>query len=164
MKMLYDRANGVAENQPKSLLLMGNASYDNRKLRKTSGVSKLLVYEAHNSTVETQAYATDDYCGFLMDNAGVDANGNFNDVRAQMNIGVGRLPIRTPEQATQVVDKLCAYMDNKVLGKWKTQICFLKKFSFSSAMYLCHLLACINFFFFRIKCSIQLGNDVTGFN
>ena len=31
----------------------------------------------------------------------------------------------TLEQYTEVVDKLCAYMDNKGLGKWKTQICFL---------------------------------------
>ena len=42
-----------------------------------------------------------------------------------MRIGVGRLPVRTLEQATQVVDKLCTYMDNQSLGKWKSQICFL---------------------------------------
>lgn len=29
----------------------------------------------------------------------------------------------------------------------RTQICFLKKFSFSSAVPICHLLACIDFFF-----------------
>ena len=72
MKMLYDRAEGNPIQAPKYLLLMGNASYDNRKLLKSSGVSKLLVYEARNSTIETHAYGTDDYCGFLEDNAGVD--------------------------------------------------------------------------------------------
>ena len=125
MKMLYDRANGNTANQPKNLLLMGNASYDNRKLLNASGVSRILVYEAHNSTVETQAFAADDYCGFLLDNAGIDSNGQFREERAQMNIGVGRLPLRTIEQATDVVDKLCTYMDNLILGKWKNQICFL---------------------------------------
>lgn len=125
MKMLYDRANGNKVKQPKNLLLMGNASFDNRKLLRNSGVSRLLVYEAKNSTVETDAYATDDYCGFLEDNAGIDNKGNFSAEKAKMNIGVGRLPLRTLEQATEVVDKLCAYMDNKGLGKWKTQICFL---------------------------------------
>ncbi len=125
MKMLYDRAKGNVVEQPKNLLLMGNASYDNRKLLNSSGVSRILVYEAYNSTVETQAYANDDYCGFLLDNAGVDPKGQFNEVRAQMNIGVGRLPLRTIEQAKQVVDKLCTYMDDLILNKWKNQICFL---------------------------------------
>ena len=126
MKMLYDRANGNAVQAPKYLLLMGNASYDNRKLLQSSGVSKLLVYEARNSTVETHAYGTDDYCGFLEDNAGVDIIlGRFNDANGIMNIGVGRLPVRTEQQANQVVDKICTYMDDQLLGKWKSQLCFL---------------------------------------
>lgn len=125
MKMLYDRAGGNINQRPKNLLLFGNASFDNRQLLHTSGTSKLLVYEAQNSTVETKAYACDDYCGFLDDNAGVDSRGVFNDVRAQMKIGVGRLPIKNTEEAEKVVEKYCTYMDNPVLGKWKTQLCFL---------------------------------------
>ena len=126
MKMLYDRAEGNAVHAPKYLLLMGNASYDNRQLLKSSGVSKLLVYEARNSTIETHAYGTDDYCGFLEDNAGVDIIlGRFNDANGIMNIGVGRLPVRTEQQANQVVDKICTYIDDQLLGKWKSQLCFL---------------------------------------
>ena len=125
MKMLYDKAAGVSTKQPKNLLLFGNGTFDNRKILPRSGESKLLVYQAKNSTIETQAYGTDDYCGFLLDNAGIDNKGMFNDVRAQMNIGVGRLPVKTMEEANQVADKICTYMDNQSLGKWKTQICFL---------------------------------------
>lgn len=125
MKMLYDRANNDKTKQPKNLLLFGNASFDNRQLLHSSGTSKLLVYESHNSTVETKAYACDDYCGFLADNAGIDSKGDFNDIRAQMNIGVGRLPVKTATEADNVVGKLCKYMDNRSLGKWKTQLCFL---------------------------------------
>lgn len=125
MKMLYDRAAGDKNKQPKNLLLFGNASFDNRNILRSSGTSKLLVYEAQNSTVETKAYACDDYCGFLADNAGIDSKGDFSDVRAQMNIGVGRLPVKTTTEAENVVNKLCKYMDNNTLGKWKTQLCFL---------------------------------------
>lgn len=125
MKMLYDRANGNTIEQPKNLLLFGNASFDNKRILTTSGTSKLLVYEAPNSTNEVKAYATDDYCGMLQDNTGVDTRGNFNIIRAQMDIGVGRLPIKTAAEADDVVNKICTYMDNLVLGKWKTQICFL---------------------------------------
>ena len=124
MKMLYDRAAGDATKQPKNLLLMGDGSYDNRKLISVSGVSKLLTYQAKNSTVETSAYASDDYFGFMKDDAGIYQK-QFVDYRAQMNIGVGRLPVKTLEEANQVVDKLCTYMDDKVLGKWKSQLLFL---------------------------------------
>ena len=125
MKMLYDRAGNNKTLRPKNLLLFGNASFDNRQLLRTSGTSKLLVYEALNSTVETKAYACDDYCGFLDDNAGLDSKGTFYDVRAQMRIGVGRLPIKTETEAEEVVNKICTYMDNQSMGKWKTQLCFL---------------------------------------
>ena len=126
MKMLYDRAAGDKVKRPKHLLLMGSASFDNRGLLgAVSGVSRLLVYEAYNSTDETKAYATDDYCGFMADDAGVDIMGRFNEAQAKMDIGVGRLPVRTLEQANQVVDKICRYMDNANLGPWKSQICFL---------------------------------------
>jgi hypothetical protein len=124
MKMLYDRANGDKNRQPKSLLLMGDGTFDNRSLLPRSGTNTLLTYQAKNSTVETMAYATDDYFGFMSDNAGV-SNGEFNDVRATMNLGVGRLPVNTIEQANAVVDKLCTYMDDLILGKWKSQILFL---------------------------------------
>ena len=124
MKMLYDRAQGVRVREPKSLLLMGDGTFDNRKRFSASGPSILLTYQAVNSTSETSAYATDDYFGFLQDNAGID-NGVFNEVRAQMNIGVGRLPVQTLQEANQVVEKLCTYMDDKVFGKWKSQILFL---------------------------------------
>ena len=125
MKMLYDKAMGLPVYQPKSLLLLGDGTFDNRKILPRSGENKLLTFQAKNSTIETQAYGTDDYCGFLLDNAGIDNKGVFNEIRAQMNIGVGRLPVNTLTEANQVVDKICTYMDNNVLGKWKTQIGFL---------------------------------------
>ena len=124
MKMLYDRANGDATRQPKSLLLMGNGTYDNRKLLAASGERKLLTFQAVNSVDEVKAYATDDYFGFLNDNAGI-SDGEFDEKRASMNIGVGRLPVRTLAEANSVVDKICTYMDDRILGKWKSQILFL---------------------------------------
>ena len=124
MKMLYDRANGDRVQQPKNLLLLGDGTFDNRKHLPTSGLNTLLTYQAKNSTTETLAYATDDYFGFLTDNAGIHQE-EFKDDRAQMNIGVGRLPVNTLAEANAMVDKICTYMDDKVLGKWKSQILFL---------------------------------------
>ena len=123
MKMLYDKANSSVE-RPKHLLLLGHGTYDNRKLYRTSGSAKLLTYQAYNSTKETMAYATDDYFGMLQDNAGV-VDGLFSDVVGLMDIGVGRLPAKNVEEADNMVDKLCRYMDNQGMGKWKSQILFL---------------------------------------
>lgn len=124
MKMLYDRAGNNEYQRPKNLLLMGNGTFDNRKRLADSGTRKLLTYQAKNSTTETLAYGTDDYFGFLRDNAGI-YEGEFQDERARMEIGVGRLPVKNLEEANSVVEKICTYMDDKVLGKWKSQILFL---------------------------------------
>lgn len=125
MKMLYDRANGNPITAPKHLLLLGDGTYDNRKLIRVSGSNKLLTYQTKNSTRETEAFGTDDYFGFLQDKAGVNTNGIFDAKTATMDIGVGRLPVYTLDQANQVVDKLCLYMEDRNLGKWKSQILFL---------------------------------------
>ena len=56
-------------------------------------------YQAKNSTVETKAYATDDYFGFL------DNNEGESDVSGVMDIGVGRLPISNTTEAQQLSTK-----------------------------------------------------------
>jgi len=117
MKMLYDRAASDVQ-KPKSLLLLGDGSYDNRKLMPTSGPNILLTYQAMNSEVETDAYATDDYFGFLDDNEGV------SDTQGRMDIGVGRLPVRDAETANSVADKIVAYLRNENPGKWRQQLVF----------------------------------------
>ncbi len=118
MKMLYDRGTD-ANQKPQWLCLVGDGTFDNSKLLTASGQNTLLTYQAKNSTVETKAYATDDYFGFLDDNEGE------SDTQGRMDIGVGRLPVNTLEEAQQVVDKLVAYITNTTPGKWKQQLIFL---------------------------------------
>lgn len=119
MKMLYDRAQAGNGSKPRWLLLMGDGTYDNRKLLATSGPSLLLTYQAVNSTKETDAYATDDYFGFMRDEDGlIDRSG-------RMEIGVGRLPVANLNEAEGVVDKLIRYMKNDSYGPWKQQLLFL---------------------------------------
>lgn len=121
MKMLYDRAlaSGNTDDLPKYLLLIGRGSYDNRKLLSTSGENLILTYQAENSLVETSSYVTDDYFALLDDNEGASVPSNLLD------IGVGRFPVSTTDQATVVVDKTISYMKNEQKGMWKNQLCFL---------------------------------------
>jgi len=119
MKMLYDRANSGIGQAPRWLLLMGHGSFDNRKLLVNSGSNLLLTYQSKNSLNEVQAYATDDYFGWLDDNEG------NNDRTAKMDIGVGRLPVESVEEARTTVDKLIRYLNNEQTGKWKNQLVYL---------------------------------------
>lgn len=118
MKMLYDRADDVNQ-KPRWLLLMGHGTFDNRKLLVSSGKNVLLCYEAKNSTNEVEAYATDDYFAFLDDNEGEV------DTQSRMDIGVGRLPVNSTDEARALVDKLISYIRNERAGKWKNQMIFL---------------------------------------
>ena len=118
MKMLYDRGVG-AIHKPEHLLLFGDGTFDNRKLLTSSGPATLLTYQTKNSTVETKAFATDDYFTFM------DNNEGEVEVTSTMDLGVGRLPVSTTDEAKTVVDKLIAYMDNTHYGHWKQQLLFI---------------------------------------
>lgn len=121
MKMLYDRAlaSGNAANMPKYLLLFGRGTYDNRKLTNDSGENLILTYQAENSLIQTQSYVTDDYFGFLDDSEGLQLKDHLVD------IGIGRFPVTTVDEAQIVVDKTIGYMKNTDKGSWKNQLCFL---------------------------------------
>ena len=118
MKMLYDRAAGSAQ-RPKWLLLLGDGTYDNRKLMPTSGPNTLLTYQAANSEIETKAYASDDYFGFLEDTMGT------SDISGRMGIGVGRLPVSRAADALGVAKKIATYLRNENPGKWHQQLMFV---------------------------------------
>ena len=119
MKMLYDRAKNGIGQQPRWLLLMGHGTFDNRKLLRNSGTSLLLTYQSKNSVNEIKAYATDDYFAYLDDNEGAI------DTQGRMDIGVGRLPVESLDEARTTVDKLIQYIRNEQTGKWKNQLAYL---------------------------------------
>ncbi len=129
MKMFYDRAvssetGKVVESElPRYLLLFGDCAWDNRMITSYwKGYSPddfLLGFQSVNSTWETYSYVTDDYMGLLDDEDG------SNLVYDGMDIGVGRFPVRTLAQATQMVDKTITYMQNKELTPWKSTVCFV---------------------------------------
>ena len=121
MKMLYDRANNGEGQKPRWLLLIGHGSYDNRGLLQNSGTKLLLTYQADESCNEVHAYASDDYFGWLDDHEGTTA-GAFT---SKLDIGIGRLPVESVEEAASTVDKLIAYMNNTQHGKWKNQLLYL---------------------------------------
>lgn len=124
MKFYYDKA-GEASSIPKYLLLFGGGVYDNRKISAAflgSAVSKfnhLLTYQSVESLEGTQSFVTDDYFGFLDDNEGANLS------LARLDIGIGRFPVNTVQQAEWVVDKTISYMQNARKGPWKNRLLYV---------------------------------------
>lgn len=113
-RYFYDRAGSDTTNMPRFLLLFGDASYD-YKDRVGSNTNFVPVFESSESNAVLAAYTTDDYFGFL--DAGEDAEGvNIYNV---LDIGVGRLPVKTTDEARQVVDKIIYYKSPATLGPWR---------------------------------------------
>ncbi|MBU0487411.1 MAG: type IX secretion system sortase PorU [Bacteroidetes bacterium] len=132
LKMLYDRAT-TPEEQPDYLLLFGDGSYDN--LNRISPNTNLIpTFQSANSLSPTSSFATDDYFGVLDDDEGNGSNG-------LLDIGVGRFPVQTLEEAQAMVDKVIRYCTKSsssnsytscastsqcgTLGDWKNIICFV---------------------------------------
>lgn len=122
LKMLYDRAETI-EEAPKYLLLFGDGAWDNRMLTSSwKGLSPddyLLCYEAENSYSVTSSHVVEDYFGFLDDGEGANLK------RDKVDVGVGRFPVTMVSQASEVVDKIIAYMDNAEAGGWRNTILML---------------------------------------
>ncbi|MDR2765314.1 MAG: type IX secretion system sortase PorU [Tannerella sp.] len=121
MKMFYDRRTSAAD-APRFLLLFGDGSWDNRQLTaqwKTVNMENFIpTYQTRNS-LNAASLVIEDYFAFLADNEGTMLH------TSSILLGVGRFPVRTPEQAKAVVDKVIAYMDNKDAGNWKNNLCFV---------------------------------------
>ncbi|WP_246169036.1 type IX secretion system sortase PorU [Rudanella paleaurantiibacter] len=110
------------------LLLFGDATFDYRNL---SGIlnpaqwaNTVPVYESRESLHPVLSYSSDDYFGFLQENAGEWPETNAGDLR--LDIGIGRLPVKTPDEARTVVDKLIRYAtDRSLAGDWQTRVAFV---------------------------------------
>jgi len=108
VKMFYDRAGTDIDKMPEYLLLFGDGSYDNKN-RITNNTNFIPTYQSENSLIVTASYVTDDYFGLLDDNEGSNANGN-------LDIGIGRLPVKTTAQAKDIVNKIIRYTSKSNLA------------------------------------------------
>ena len=131
MKMFYDRG-ADSGDRPQYLLLFGDGAVDNRfmnssQFKASVRENMLLTYQSDPSLVETESYVCDDYFGFLDDSEGgkTDSKGNYTLVSDVLDLGVGRLPVSTVDQAKAVVTKIIGYSNNLQYGTWKNNLVFL---------------------------------------
>lgn len=99
-KMFYDRAAGDPNLTPGFCVIIGDCSYDYRN-RLNSNSDFVITYESEES-MSTSTYSTDDFYVILDDSEIMRGSD-------QMDMAVGRLPVRALSEANDVVDKIIAY-------------------------------------------------------
>ncbi len=114
LKMYYD--SHPVEQMVQYLLLFGDGSFDNRDTG-SYNPNLILTYQSVNSLVPTSSYVSDDFFGLLDTGEGL-----YDGV---LDIGIGRLPASTIEEAELLVDKLIEYDQPETLGEWRNFICLI---------------------------------------
>lgn len=113
MRMFYRRSTSNAD-MPRYLLLFGDGSYDNRENRNSSLIP---TFQSGNSLHVTNSFVSDDFFGLLDDNEG--------EATGLLDIGIGRIPCSSTEQANVAINKIRQYLSSSSVGAWNTQLCFI---------------------------------------
>jgi hypothetical protein len=117
IKMFYDRAGADTTKRPRYLLLFGDASYD--YLNRINGNTNFVpCYESEASLDPLSTYTSDDFFGFLDDNENINRSFPVN----LLDIGIGRIPAKTAQEAKAVVDKIVRYYAKESFGAWRNDI------------------------------------------
>lgn len=125
---IRDMARYFYQKQPNTLrylLLFGDATYDYRNItglvNQTQLANLVPIYESRESLHPVLSYSSDDYFGFMGANEGEWPESTTGDY--QMDIGVGRLPVKSTDEAQTIVDKLIRYSsDVSLSGDWQTKV------------------------------------------
>lgn len=120
LKMWYDRAWGREGEYASYCLILSRPTYDNKMITsvvKNAGYPRVPIWQSATGETETTSYSTDDYIGMLE-----DPEENFSLSGAQINVAVGRMPVKSLNEANTVIDKLEDYLLNPDLGAWRNNV------------------------------------------
>lgn len=117
IRMLYLK--GSFGEKPGYLMFVGDASFD-YKNRVPGNNNMIATYESAESLRYSTSFATDDFFGLLDEDEGLNVFG-------ELDIGIGRLPVSTTEQADVAVNKIKLYTSHSgaVMRDWRNAICFI---------------------------------------
>ncbi len=121
MKLLYDKAGSNFNDLPQYLLLYADASFDPQTGRTQDEKNLIPTYESVNSVSPTSSFCSDDYFGCLDNLEG----GNMNSLGNIMDVSVGRIPVRSAEEANGVNNKIFHYKSSNSFGNWRSALTYV---------------------------------------
>lgn len=114
LRMLYDES--APGKEPKFLLLFGDASYDYKDIN-PKNTNFVPTYQTLQSTHPVFSICADDYFALMDEDEGNDfAN------KGSLDLGVGRMPVTSLQQAKEMVAKVKRYAGKENLGNWRNEI------------------------------------------
>jgi hypothetical protein len=117
VRMIYDRP--ASTDTLKYLLFIGDGSFDHKSIT-ASNINYIPTYQSENSLMPTESFVTDDFFGLL------DATDNVeNSNSGLVDIGIGRLPVQSTEEADNIVNKIKTYLTPENRGNWMNSLCFV---------------------------------------
>jgi len=117
IKMVYDRS--TPGDSLHYVTLFGDCSVD-YKDRLSNNTNFVPTYESYQSLHPIFSYSSDDYFGFMDTHEGEWAENFSGD--ATLDVGIGRLPVKSSAEAFAIVEKIKNYKSNQALGKWRNRI------------------------------------------
>ena len=128
-KFLYDRAPDD-DRRLRYVLFFGDGHFNYRNLGDEAQRPELQnwvpPYETDMSFDPIESYTSDDYFGLLDDNEGVwdwpglDFTGN-----EIVDLGIGRFPVQSAEEAAAMVEKVKRYENPETYGGWRSRYMFV---------------------------------------
>ena len=98
--------------KPHYVLLFGAGSFDYKNIRKLSDRIWVPPYETLESNLQISTLASDDFFAAL------------DPSTPQISLAIGRLPLRSADNAKNVVDKIIAYDTSRSFDTWHNRITF----------------------------------------
>ncbi|MFC2096333.1 type IX secretion system sortase PorU, partial [Bacteroidota bacterium] len=117
VRMIYNRPSTT--DTLKYLLFIGDGSFDHKSIT-ANNINYVLTYQSTNSLNPTTSFVTDDFFGLLDDTDNIEASNS-----GLVDIGIGRLPVKSSIEAQQMVDKIKSYLNLENKGNWLNSICFI---------------------------------------
>ncbi len=141
LKCIRDKSDEA--KRPSSLLLFGAASYDYKNI--LGNVSDFVpTLEAYGNNIEGAGTPSEDNFGYLDDNAGTNPENATS--YGKLEVAIGRLPVRTVEEARNMVEKIDIYSSRSYIhdpgqpnlsgnfGNWRNEVVFVTDDGFEEGM------------------------------
>jgi len=100
-------------------LLIGDGSFDHKSVT-AENINYVPTYQSDNSLSPTRSFVTDDFFGLLDPTDNVE-----NSNSGLVDIGIGRLPVRSTQEAQTIVEKIKSYTNPENKGNWINSLCFI---------------------------------------
>lgn len=119
VKYIYQNASSD-DKRLKYINLFGHASFD-YKDRVPNNTNVVPVYQALLSNSKLSSVMSDDFYGMMDPNEGRLAH----NVTASLDIAVGRMLVKQPSDAREMVNKVLEYHDKESFGRWRNNFLLL---------------------------------------